>query len=93
MATARCQQQQHGGQSGGRRQRQLGSDSARGGSAAAEAAVGDGRDEGGEVVTWRLFMFVIYSEEPIGYPAQPGVIRQSVRESISPSVHACRLGI
>jgi hypothetical protein len=37
--------------------RQLGSG---GGSlAAAEAAVGDGRDEGGEVVTWNLFMFMI----------------------------------
>ena len=28
-------------------------------------------------------------EEPIGYPAQPGLIRPSVR----PSVHACRLDI
>jgi hypothetical protein len=36
--------------------RQLGS----GGSAAAEAAVGDGQDEGGEVVMWNLFMFVIF---------------------------------
>ncbi len=36
--------------------RQLGG----GGSVAAEAAVGDGRDEGGEVVMWRLFMFVIF---------------------------------
>ncbi len=26
----------------------------------AEAAVGDGQDEGGEVVTWRLFIFVIF---------------------------------
>jgi hypothetical protein len=31
-----------------------------GGSGVAEAAVGDGRDEGGEVVMWRLFMFVIF---------------------------------
>jgi hypothetical protein len=30
------------------------------GSAVAEAAVGDGQDEGGEVVTWGLFMFVIF---------------------------------
>jgi hypothetical protein len=30
------------------------------GSAAAEAAIGDGQDEGGEVVSWRLFMFVIF---------------------------------
>ncbi len=30
------------------------------GSTAVEAVVGDGRDEGGEVVLWRLFMFVIF---------------------------------
>jgi hypothetical protein len=29
-----------------------------GSSAAAEVAVGDGQDEGGKVVKWRLFMFV-----------------------------------
>jgi hypothetical protein len=30
---------------------------------------------------------------PLLYPAQPGLIRTSVRPSVCPSVHACRLGI
>jgi len=37
--------------------------------------------------------YFIYLEEPIGYPAQPELIRLSVCLSGRPSVHACRLGI
>jgi hypothetical protein len=33
----------------------------------------------------RFYLFPLYLEEPIGYPAQPGLICQSV--------HACRLDI
>jgi hypothetical protein len=41
--------------------------------------------------------YVNYPGGTVGYPAQPGLICQSVSPSISPSVnlcvHACRLGI
>ncbi len=56
-AVAVTARRQHGGSTAAaawRWRRQLGN-----GGSAAEAAVGDGRDEGGEVVTWNLFMFVI----------------------------------
>jgi hypothetical protein len=36
------------------------------------------------LLTWR---------NRIGYPAQPGLIRPSVRPSVCLSVHTCRLGV
>jgi hypothetical protein len=41
----------------------------------------------------RLSSKMVNLEEPIGYPAQPGLICPSVRPSVHPYVHARRLGI
>ncbi len=60
VVAAAAARRQRGGSTVAVRRRQLGGGGGGGGSTAAEAAVGDGRDEGGEVVTWRLFMFVIF---------------------------------